>query len=137
MKQARRGRKPRGAAGGGGSSSWQRKFDPALMGLIGEANVQFVKGNTDKAVRMCLEVIEHDYKLPDPYQTLSIIFETEGDHEKALQFSLIAAYLAPQDHVEWSRLADMSLEMNDFQQAVTCLRKGEATRQLYTFKGPI
>ena len=37
---------------------------------------------------------------------------------------MLAAHLAPQDPEEWARLADMSLEMDDRQQAAACYKKG-------------
>jgi hypothetical protein len=47
-----------------------------------------------------------------------------GQHEKSLQFALIGAHLAPPDVEEWTRLAHLSLESGDKQQAATCLKKG-------------
>ncbi len=37
---------------------------------------------------------------------------------------MLAAHLAPQDPEEWARLADMSLEMENMQQAAACYKKG-------------
>lgn len=58
------------------------------------------------------------------FQTLSTLYEEMEEHEKSLQFALIAAHLAPQDAEEWSRLADMSMEQGDLNQAVDCYKKG-------------
>eukprot|EP00095_Tigriopus_kingsejongensis_P008374 maker-scaffold856_size87843-snap-gene-0.23 protein:Tk08374 transcript:maker-scaffold856_size87843-snap-gene-0.23-mRNA-1 annotation:"general transcription factor 3c polypeptide 3" len=107
-----------------GSKNIRRKrLDPALQGLMGEANLRFVRGDKETAIRMCMEVIRQDPTAPEPYQTLSNVYEEGGEQDKALQFALIAAHLAPQDPEEWARLADMSLEMGDRPQAISCYRK--------------
>ena len=43
-----------------------------------------------------------------------------------LQYSLIAAHLNPDDAEEWARLADMCLDQNNVQQALTCYEKGQS-----------
>lgn len=91
---------------------------------MGEANLRFVRGDRETAIRMCMEVIRQDPTAPEPYQTLSNVYEEGGEQEKSLQFALIAAHLSPQDPEEWARLADMSLEMGDRNQAISCYRKG-------------
>ena len=101
----------------------KKRLDPALQGLMGEANLRFARGDTDTAIRMCMEVIRQEPGVPEPFQTLSTLYEETGNEEKAFQFSLIAAHLAPQDAEEWGRLADMSLEQGDRTQAVACFRK--------------
>ena len=101
----------------------KKRLDPALQGLMGEANLRFARGDTDTAIRMCMEVIRQEPGVPEPFQTLSTLYEETGNEEKAFQFALIAAHLAPQDPEEWGRLADMSLEQGDRRQAVACYRK--------------
>lgn len=60
----------------------------------------------------------------EPFSTLAMIYEDNGDVDKALQFGLIAAHLNPSDHEEWIRLAEMSLEQDNIRQAVICYSKG-------------
>jgi hypothetical protein len=43
------------------------------------------------------------------------------------QYSLIAAYLNPVDRDGWIRLAELSLELQDKQQAIICYSKGTDT----------
>ena len=74
----------------------RNKLDPALQGLMGEANLRFVRGEVDTAIRMCMEVIRQEPGVPEPFQTLSALYEESGEHDRALQFALIAAHLAPQ-----------------------------------------
>ena len=63
---------------------------------MGEANLQYVRGEVETAIRMCMEVIRQEPGVPEPFQTLSSLYEDEGEHDRALQFALIAAHLAPQ-----------------------------------------
>ena len=60
----------------------------------------------------------------EPFSTLAMIYEDEGDMEKSLQFGLIAAHLNPSDSEEWVKLADMSLEQGNVKQAIICYSKG-------------
>ncbi len=82
---------------------------------MGEANLRFVRGDTDMAIRMCMEVIRQDPSVAEPFQTLATLYEGlgniwrlgknliggvtliiiffEGQHDKALQFALIGAHL--------------------------------------------
>lgn len=59
---------------------------------------------------------------PEPFQTLSMIYETDQP-DKSLQFSLIAAHLSPKDADQWLRLANLSLEAGNIKQAITCYSK--------------
>lgn len=61
----------------------------------------------------------------EPFSTLAMIYEDQGDSEKALQFGLIAAHLNPSDCDEWLKLADMSLERENVKQAIICYSKGQ------------
>ena len=101
----------------------KRRLDPALQGLMGEANLRYARGDKETAVRMCMEVIRQDPTAPEPFQTLSTLYDGGEDQEKSLQFALIAAHLAPQDPDDWARLADMSLELGDLKQASICYKK--------------
>ncbi|ESP05339.1 hypothetical protein LOTGIDRAFT_208362 [Lottia gigantea] len=94
-----------------------------LHGLMGEANLQFARGEHDEAIKMCMEVIRLAPNAYLPFQTLGMLYEELGNSAKALQFYLIAAHLSPDDSEEWVRLAEMSLEQNDIKQAIACYGK--------------
>ncbi|XP_068626605.1 general transcription factor 3C polypeptide 3 [Battus philenor] len=99
----------------------RRKFtrlSPVLLGLMGEANLRFVRGDKETAERMCHEIIKQIPTAPEPYQTLAQIYE--HDAEKSLQFSLLAAHLSPSDANEWLRLAGISKLRNDVKQEMIC-----------------
>ncbi|KAM3967874.1 LOW QUALITY PROTEIN: uncharacterized protein ACR2FA_011420 [Aphomia sociella] len=94
------------------------RLSPALLGLMGEANLRFVRGEKDTAERMCHEIIKQVPTAPEPYQTLAQIYE--NDAERSLQFCLLAAHLGPPDATEWLRLAELSKERNNVKQVMTC-----------------
>ena len=90
---------------------------------MGEANLRFARGDADTAIKMCMEVIRQDPGAPEPFQTLSTLYEEVGEFEKSVQFAVIGAHLAPPDAEEWERLANMSLELGDPRQAASCYKK--------------
>lgn len=94
------------------------RLSPALMGLMGEANLRFARGETETAEKMCHEIIKQVPTASEPYQTLAQIYE--HDKEKNLQLSLIAAHLGPADANEWLRLAALCKERVDYRQEMIC-----------------
>ncbi|XP_061641581.1 general transcription factor 3C polypeptide 3 isoform X2 [Phyllopteryx taeniolatus] len=99
------------------------KLPRALRGLMGEANIRYARGEKDDAIAMCMEIIRQAPLAYDPFSTLAMIYEDEGNMDKALQFSLIAAHLNPSDCEEWIRLAEISLEQDNVRQALVCYNK--------------
>ena len=51
---------------------------------MGEANLRYARGDRETAVRMCMEVIRQDPSAPEPFQTLSTLYEESGEQEKSL-----------------------------------------------------
>ncbi|XP_048758832.1 general transcription factor 3C polypeptide 3-like isoform X2 [Ostrea edulis] len=94
-----------------------------LEGMMGEANLKFAKGDHEEAISICMEIIRMAPEAYMPFQTLGMIYEDQGDLKKSLQYSLIAAYLNPVDRDGWIRLAELSLELQDKQQAIICYSK--------------
>ncbi|XP_053328139.1 general transcription factor 3C polypeptide 3 isoform X2 [Spea bombifrons] len=99
------------------------KLPKALRGLMGEANIRFARGEKEEAILMCMEIIRQAPLAYEPFSTLAMIYEDQGDMEKSLQFELIAAHLNPSDTEEWVRLAEMSLEQDNIKQAIFCYSK--------------
>ena len=46
---------------------------------MGEANLRFARGDNETAIRMCMEVIRQDPSAPEPFQTLSNLYEENGE----------------------------------------------------------
>ncbi|CAL8289409.1 unnamed protein product [Lota lota] len=99
------------------------KLPRALRGLMGEANIRYARGEKDDAIVMCMEIIRQAPLAYEPFSTLAMIYEDNGDVDKALQFGLIAAHLNPSDCEEWVKLADMSLDRDNVRQAIICYSK--------------
>lgn len=93
----------------------------ALQGLMGQANLCYARGETDLAEKICLEIIRQSPLASEPYITLSQIYESI-DEDKHMQFLLIAAHLNPSE-IQWSRIADITLEKGNVKQAIGCLTK--------------
>ncbi|XP_054719964.1 general transcription factor 3C polypeptide 3-like [Uloborus diversus] len=91
-----------------------------LEGLMGAANLNFAKGNTEDAIKMCMELIRTAPTAQEPFQTLGVIYEELGEPKKSFQCYLVAAYLNPSDTDEWIRLAELCLEQNQLQLAISC-----------------
>lgn len=97
------------------------ELPPKLKKTMGQANILWARGEIEKAKGICMELIRQVPKCSEPFQTLGMMYEEQGDQEKALQFFLIAAYLSKSgDLEEWVKLAMMSLEQNNLDQALTC-----------------
>ncbi|XP_019897888.2 general transcription factor 3C polypeptide 3 isoform X2 [Esox lucius] len=90
---------------------------------MGEANIRYARGDKEDAILMCMEIIRQAPLAYEPFSTLAMIYEDQGDIEKSLQFGLIAAHLNPSDCEEWVKLADMSLEQDNIKQAIICYTK--------------
>ncbi|KAM4537931.1 general transcription factor 3C polypeptide 3 [Fundulus diaphanus] len=99
------------------------KLPQALRGLMGEANIRYARGEKEDAILMCMEIIRQSPLAYEPFSTLAMIYEDNGDVDKALQFGLIAAHLNPSDCEEWIRLAELSLEQDNIRQAIICYSK--------------
>ena len=56
--------------------------------LMGEANLRYARHEVDDAIHICMEVIKMCRSAPEPYQTAAMIFEEEGEQDRALQVSI-------------------------------------------------
>lgn len=122
--------------GGGGKRS---KLDRHSQSLIGSANLAFARGNTEDAIKMCLEVVRENPKAHEvkfintildlifisvqPYSTLGDFYEELNDFGKAFQYHMIAAFLCPNDFEGWIKVAEMASEQNDPKSALLCYNK--------------
>lgn len=95
---------------------------PALQGLMGEANLRYARGETELAEKVCMEIIRQSPTAVEPFHTLAQIYEGR-DHEKYMQFMLIAGLLNPSDTDHWIHLAELSEEAGNLKQAATCYFK--------------
>ncbi|KAF0289805.1 General transcription factor 3C polypeptide 3 [Amphibalanus amphitrite] len=98
----------------------RRTLPAVLQGMMGEANLRYARGDTEDAETICKEIIRQCPLAPEPFQTMAMMHEERGDHERGLQYSLIAAHLSKPDVDEWLRLARISEAKQSHKQAVVC-----------------
>jgi len=79
-----------------------------IQGLMGEANLAYARGETNKAIDVCLEVIKYAPKACEPFQLLSLLYGEMGENDKALRVGLIAAQLN-KDPDEWIQLIQQAV----------------------------
>eukprot|EP00252_Welwitschia_mirabilis_P015952 TRINITY_DN35372_c0_g1_i1.p1 TRINITY_DN35372_c0_g1~~TRINITY_DN35372_c0_g1_i1.p1 ORF type:complete len:936 (-),score=195.07 TRINITY_DN35372_c0_g1_i1:201-3008(-) len=125
MEFAGMGRKGRSRKSGkrGRTKRTNHKLDAYLTMKLGEANLRYSMGETDKAIELLKEVIRLSPNVPDSYHTLGVIYLMLGDKKKAINFYMIAAHLTPKDAELWKRLATLSLEEGNTAQGIYCLTR--------------
>ncbi|XP_065214055.1 general transcription factor 3C polypeptide 3 [Planococcus citri] len=128
--------KPRGVRRTGRS-----KLSATLRGVMGQANVCYAQGDTETAVKMCLEIIKEEPQASEPFKTLASIYEEMGESEKAVQMRLIAAHLGPASKEEWMELGQMLKKKGHHKQAVMCYTKAinydELNLELYELRASL
>lgn len=92
---------------------------PALQGLMGEANLKYARGDNATAERVCMEIIRQVPLAVEPFHTLAQIYEGSNP-EKSMQFMFIAGHLNPSDVDHWIRLAELSEDLGNEKQAISC-----------------
>ena len=106
--------------------STTHKLPPEAARLMGTANQAFVSRQYDSAKDHLLQVIRIAPNSPEPYYTMGLVHEEEGDREKASGFYLLSAMLNPSSHELWCKLADWNEEdprPGKREEAVFCLSK--------------
>jgi tetratricopeptide (TPR) repeat protein len=79
-----------------------------MQGLMGEANLAYARGETNRSIDICTEVIKRAPSASEPFQLLSLLYSEIGDNDKALRVGLIAAQLN-KDADEWIQLIHQSI----------------------------
>ena len=90
-----------------------------IQGLMGEANLAYARGETNRAIDVCLEVIKYAPKACEPYQLLSLLYSEMGQNDKALRVGLIAAQLN-KDADEWISLIHQAVIEGDLELVLFC-----------------
>jgi tetratricopeptide (TPR) repeat protein len=86
---------------------------------MGEANLAYARGDTNKAIDTCLEVIKYAPRASEPFQLLSLLYSEIGQNDKALRVGLIAAQLN-KDPDEWVELIQQALIEGDTELILFC-----------------
>lgn len=101
---------------GSGTGRRRPQLSAALQGLMGEANLCFVRGQTEMAEKICYEIIRQNPLVAEPFVTLAEIYESR-DSEKFLNFLTIAVHLNSSDRDQWIRIAEMHIAQGNLQRA--------------------
>ena len=86
---------------------------------MGEANLAYARGETNKAIDICLEVIKYAPKASEPFQLLSLLYSETGSNDKSLRVGLIAAQLN-KDPDEWIQLIQQAVIEGDVELVLFC-----------------
>lgn len=86
---------------------------------MGEANLAYARGETNKAIDICLEVIKYAPKASEPFQLLSLLYSETGANDKSLRVGLIAAQLN-KDPDEWVQLIQQAVIEGDVELVLFC-----------------
>ncbi|CAF4979092.1 unnamed protein product, partial [Rotaria sp. Silwood1] len=68
------------------------RLNQEYQALMGEANMAYVHGDIQKAIRICQEVITNVPNAAEPYLTIARIYEDQNDHNKAFEMNFVAAH---------------------------------------------
>jgi Flp pilus assembly protein TadD len=79
------------------------------MRQMGLANSEFVNGNYQEAIAILTDLIRYNPDAAEPYQTLAMIHEDEGDIEKALLLYIVTAQLKTRDIDTWRRITNLAM----------------------------
>lgn len=107
----------------GSARGRKSKLPRDLAGLMGQANVNFARGEHNDAIIMCQEVIRLAPRCADPFISLAEYYHDAGEEEKAEQLYLIAAYLQPSNVDLWVRVAESATKRHEFRLATTAYTK--------------
>ncbi|KAG1677647.1 hypothetical protein FOA52_010429 [Chlamydomonas sp. UWO 241] len=106
---------------GGGGGGGRRALPEEVSKKLGEANLMYAMSRYAEARDLLLQVIKECPNIADPFHTLGLVEEADGNTRRALDFYMIAAHLTPKDMVLWKRLATLSTELAFYRQAIYCL----------------
>ncbi|XP_076814589.1 general transcription factor 3C polypeptide 3-like [Clavelina lepadiformis] len=104
------------------------KLPKEVRGLMGEANLCYARGDHEDAIKMCMEVIRLAPYAGEPFETLAMIYDEQGQTERSLQYSLLAAHLSKTDAAQWMHLAEMCKNQGDDAKALNCYSKASRQR---------
>ncbi|DBA78961.1 TPA: hypothetical protein ACH3X1_008835 [Trebouxia sp. C0004] len=104
-----------------GKGSRTKPIPEEVNRKLGEATLHYASGRHAEAITLLLAVIREAPNLPDAYHTLGLLYESQGDAKKALDFHMISAHLSKDSQV-WKRIAKMSTDLGYLRQAIYCLK---------------
>lgn len=112
----------------GGLAAMRRRIrrtelDPEVKLQLSKANEAFVNNDLDNALKLYSEVIKMDKNNFSAYKTLGEIYRMKNELNKCSNIWLLAAHLNPKDFDFWKTVAELSVELGHFKQAIYCYRR--------------
>lgn len=112
----------------GGLAAMRRRMrrtelDPEVKLLLSQANEAFAMNELDKAIKIYKQVIKLDKNNFSAYKTLGEIYRMQNDVNRCSNIWLLAAHLNPGDVDFWKTVAELSVELGHFKQAIYCYRR--------------
>eukprot|EP00371_Babesia_bovis_P001068 XP_001609715.1 tetratricopeptide repeat domain containing protein [Babesia bovis T2Bo] len=100
------------------------KLTPQLEKLMQQATTHYLCGNFKDAIKTLKEVVRRAPGLHDPFHMLGLIYQEEyNDPVTATGYYLLAAHLVQTDLELWKRIAEMSQDLGNVDQAIYCFKK--------------
>lgn len=99
------------------------ELDPEVKLLLSQANEAFVQNDLDNALQLYIKVIKIDKNNFSAYKTLGEIYRIKDELNKCSNIWLLAAHLNPKDVEFWKTVAELSVELGHFKQAIYCYRR--------------
>jgi general transcription factor 3C polypeptide 3 (transcription factor C subunit 4) len=99
------------------------ELDPEVKLLLSQANEAFVNLDLDNALKLYTKVIKMDKNNFSAYKTLGEIYRMKDELNKCSNIWLLAAHLNPKDVDFWKTVAELSVELGHFKQAIYCYRR--------------
>lgn len=117
-----------GAKKKGGLAALRRRIrrtemDPEVKLVLSKANEAFVNNDLDSALKYYTEVIKMDKNNFSAYKTLGEIYRLKGDLNKCSNIWLLVAHINPWDVEFWKTVAELSVDLNHYKQAIYCYRR--------------
>ena len=128
QKTGKRGR-PKGTVKVGtqfGRASSTHSLPPNVSALMGQANVAYVQKHYSKAIELYLQVVQRAPASPEPYYSLGLVCEEQGNADKAASYFLITAHLQPRaDGDLWRKISALLVQVDPPRkdQAIYCLTR--------------
>ncbi|OAF68124.1 hypothetical protein A3Q56_04128 [Intoshia linei] len=99
-----------------------KKLPPYLSGLLGQANMHFIRRQFDISIKIATTIIKRIPYNWEAYETIAQCYMEKGDTKKYFTFLKYAAYLNPKNYERWLILSDLA-ENKSKQEAVKYLKK--------------
>lgn len=96
-----------------------------LDGLIGQANLEHARGNTNEAITLLNEAIRQAPRNINAYIQISNVYADLNQMDKSFEYRLLAAHMATRTPAEeWAEIGDMALALERLEEASSCYDKG-------------